>query len=636
MQTLKLLLGIGFVCMPLLGIMAQEKAKLREPAKAQKISDQDIPDEIVKKVDPAVVCIMHEGACGSGFVISKDGYIISNGHVVQGTDSEEPLTPAKLITVITSDEKKYRAKVIGFCMNPDVSLLKIEAEGEMTPVEFGDSTSVKVGEKCFAVGAPLGLKRTYTSGILSSIDRTDLGTATKVFQTDAAINPGNSGGPLFDQSGRVLGINTYGMGQANNLGFTIPSHVIQVLKDHFLKHGRFIRSDLPVILLSEVYDEMAKALKIDKGIMVEYVMPGTAAEKAGFKTGDIITGINGNPCSARTKAEMQDLDWFLTIKEPGTKLLFAILRGSPNAYIKLSIAINTEESEPIPETNFPGEIITYRNDTLGVGYKQLVKVQRIIYGLEQKTGVILEVREPEKNGVFDKAELRNFDIVTKVSGKPVIDPASFWQELKTCLLRKDRYIDITASRRKTEITTTLAPFYELKGMKVAVVLPVGKSEYFDLALRELLSDGADITIVSASNKNPDISKDSLFSIKSLQEIKGSNFNAVVFMDSEAGKALCTNADALRVVKEAYAAKRVLAAIGSSSLVLPAGEAEILKKKITTSEDVSSELINKKATYTGSKIEKDETIITTTGFDKETVRSFLKSLRQATKGTDLIK
>lgn len=635
MRKITLLAGIGFVCMPVLGIMAQEKSKSRETAHVQKISDQDIPDEIVKKVDPAVVCIMHEGACGSGFVISKDGYIISNGHVVQGTDSEEPLTPAKLITVITSDERKYRAKVIGFCMNPDVSLLKIEAEGEMTPVEFGDSTAVKVGEKCFAVGAPLGLKRTYTSGILSSIDRTDLGTATKVFQTDAAINPGNSGGPLFDQSGHVLGINTYGIGQANNLGFTIPAHVIQVLRDHFLKQGRFIRSDLPVLMLGEIYDEMAKALKIDKGLIVEYVMSGTPAEKAGFKTGDIITGINGKPCSARTKAEMLDIDWDFTIKEPGTTLVFAIKRGSPAAYKNLSITMTTEESEPIPETSFPGEIVTFRNDTLGVGYKQLVQAQRIMYGLEQGTGVILDVREPEKNGVFDKAELRHFDIVTKVAGKPVIDPASFWQELKTCLLRKDRYIDITARRRKTEITTTLAPFYELKGMKVAVVLPSSKSDYLDLTLRELLADGTDITIVHVSNENPAISNEYSFPIKTLQEIKGSNFNAVVFMDSPASKALCANADALRVVKEAYSAKRVLAAIGASSLVLPAGEAEILKKKITTSEDVSSELLNKKATYTGSKIEKDETIITTTGFDKETVRGFLKALRQATKGTDLM-
>jgi serine protease Do len=615
--------------------MAPRALLAEDKSAAQQTSAQDIPDEIVKKVDPAVICIMHEGACGSGFVVSKDGYIISNGHVVQGTDSEKPLTPAKLITVITSDEKKYRAKVIGFCMNPDVSLLKIEPEGEMTPVEFGDSTAVKVGEKCFAVGAPLGLKRTYTSGILSSVDRTDLGTFTKVFQTDAAINPGNSGGPLFDREGRVIGINTYGMGQANNLGFTIPAHVIQVLKEHFLKHGRFMRSDLPVLMLGEIYDEMAKALKVDRGIIVDYVMPKTAAEKAGFKTGDIITAMNGKPCWARTKAEMHDVEWEITIKEPGTPLTFSVLRGKPGAYKTISLTITTEESEPIPDTSFPGELITYRNDTLGVGYKQLVNLQRVIQNITQETGVILDIQEPDKNGVFDKADLDSQDVVTKVAGKPVTDPATFWQELKTCLLRKDRYIDITAIRRTVEVRTTLAPFYDLKGMKVAVVLPSGTSEYLDLTLRELLSDGADITIVQASKEKPEVSREFPFPIKELQEIKGSNFNAVVFMDSKASKELCNNPEALRVVKEAYAAKNVLAAIGASSLVLPAGEAEILKKKITTSEDVSSELINKKATYTGSKVEKDEKIITTTGFDKETVRSFLKAVRQVTKGTELV-
>lgn len=629
MRTITLFFTIVILGLPLQTLQAQNKST------AQTGSAQDIPDEIVKKVDAAVVCIMHEGSCGSGFVISKDGYIISNGHVVQGTDSEKPLTPAKLITVITSDEKKYRARVLGFCMNPDVSLLKIEAEGEMTPVEFGDSTAVKVGEKCFAVGAPLGLKRTYTSGILSSIDRTDLGTLTRVFQTDAAINPGNSGGPLFDQNGRVIGINTYGMGGANNLGFTIPSHVIQVLKDHFMKHGRFVRSDLPVLMLSEVYDEMAKALKIEKGIIVDYVMPNTAAEKAGFKTGDIITAMNGKSTSARTKAEMHDVEWEITTKELGTSLAFTIIRGKPDAYKTLSLTIKTQESEPIPDTRYPGELVTYRNDTLGVGYKQLVNIQRIIQNISQETGVILDLQAPEENGVFDKADLSNYDVVTHVAGRSVTDPATFWQELKTCLLRKDRYIDITAIRRKVEIHTTLAPFYELKGMKIAVVLPSKTSEYLDLTLRELLSDGAEITIVQGSSQEPEISDEYAFPLKTLQEIKGSNFNAVVFMDSKASKELSHNPEALRVVKETYAAKNVLAAIGASALVLPAGEVEILKKKITTSEEVSSELMAKKATYTGSKVEKDETIITTTGFDKETVRNFLKIVRQVTKGTEQI-
>jgi serine protease Do len=627
-KNLTFLVALAFAGLSFQSSWAQEKS-------APTPSAQDIPDEIVKKVDPSVVCIMHEGSCGSGFVVSKDGYIISNGHVVQGNDSEKPLTPAKLITVITSDEKKYRAKVLGFCMNPDVSLLKIEPEGEMTPVEFGDSTAVKVGEKCFAVGAPLGLKRTFTSGILSSVDRTDLGTLTKVFQTDAAINPGNSGGPLFDQSGRVIGINTYGMGQANNLGFTIPSHVIVVLKEHFMKHGRFMRSDLPVVMLGEVYDEMAKALKVEKGILVDYVMPGTPAEKAGFKTGDILTAIDGKPVSARTKADMHDVDWELTIKAPGTPLRFTLLRGKPDAYTTLTINMTTEESEPIPDTSFPGELTTYRNDTLGVGYQQLVRVQRIIRNIAQETGVILEVQSAEKNGVFDKADLTSGDVVTEVAGRPVTDPESFWNELKTCLLRKDRTIDVKVIRRKVEIQTTLAPFYELKGRKIAVVLPSKSSEYLDLALRELLSDGADITLVQAANEKPEISQEFSFPLKTLQEISGSNFNAVVFMDSKASKELCSNPEALRLVKEAYAAKNVLAAIGASSLVLPVGEPEILKKKITTSEDVSSELITKKATYTGNKVQKDEKIITTTGFDKETVRSFLKIVRQVTKGTEVI-
>jgi len=355
-KKIKNLTIVGLICISL-PLMAQEK----------KI--QDIPEEIVKKVDPSVVCIMHERACGSGFLITKDGYIISNGHVVQGSDTEDPLKPAKLITVITSDEKKYAAKVIGYCLNPDVSLLKIEPDTEMHPADFGDSRSVQVGEKCFAVGAPLGMKRTYTSGILSSIDRTDLGTFTKVFQTDAAINPGNSGGPLFDQNGRVLGINTYGISGGNNLGFTIPSHVIQTLKDHYLKHGRFLRTDIAFhCSFNEIYNELAKALKIDKGIMLDYVIPGTAADKAGLKTGDIITAIDGKPCSARTRADMRDIEWDLTIREPGSKIAFTVLRGSVADRKPLEISVLLGEAEPVPEAHFPGEVITYRNDTLGAGY----------------------------------------------------------------------------------------------------------------------------------------------------------------------------------------------------------------------------------------------------------------------------
>lgn len=622
-KTLSLLV-VGLTALALPGFAEQEA------------SAQDIPEQIVKKVDPSVVCIMHERACGSGFVVSKDGYIISNGHVVQGNDPEDPLQPAKLITVITSDEKKYPAKVIGYCMNPDVSLLKIEPEGEMLPVEFADSRAVKIGEKCFAVGAPLGLKRTFTSGILSSIDRTDLGTFTKVFQTDAAINPGNSGGPLFTQAGRVIGINTYGMNTANNLGFTIPAHVVQVLKEHFKKHGRFIRSDLPVCSMVELYDELAKALHVEKGVLVEYVMAGTSADKAGLKEGDIITAINGKPCSARTTAEMLDINWDLTVMEPGTKVTFTVLRGAGDAHKTLEVPMVLELSEPVPDMSFPGEIVTYKNDTLGVGYQQVVQLHRVIYGIIPQQGVLLDAASLDKEGTFAKAGLKPFDVITHVEGKAVADPDSFSRELEKCLARKDRYIDIKASRRKAEVNTTLAPYYDLGGKKVAIVMPSGKSEYLDLVLRELLSDGADITIVQMSKDKPVISEAYAFPLKQLQEIKGAQFNALLFMDCADRSALRGNDGASGVVKDAFAAKRVLAAIGASALLLTTGDEELLKKKITASEDVASELIKKKANYTGNKVEKDGTLVTTTGFDKETVRTFLRSFRQVVRGSDTIK
>ena len=218
--------------------VALSRAEAAEPM----AGTQDIPDAVVRKVDPSVVAIQHERAVGSGFIVSPDGYILSNGHVVQGNDDEDPTQPAKAITVVLSNEQKFPARVIGFSMDPDVSLLKIEAGRPLQPVEFADSRAVHVGQRCFAVGTPVGLKRTFTGGLLSNVERADLGTETIVFQTDAAINPGNSGGPLFDHEGRVLGINTYASQGNNNLGFTIPIHVAVVLRDHFLRQGRFVRA----------------------------------------------------------------------------------------------------------------------------------------------------------------------------------------------------------------------------------------------------------------------------------------------------------------------------------------------------------------------------------------------------------
>ena len=591
---------------------------------------QDIPDAVVKKVDPSVVAIQHKRAAGSGFVISADGYILSNGHVVRGEDKEDPNQPAKAITVILSDERKYPAKVLGFCMNPDVALLKIELDEPLCPVEFADSRSAQIGQKCFAVGTPVGLKRTFTSGILSNVDRTDLGTFTKVFQTDAAINPGNSGGPLFDQEGRVLGINTYASHGSNNLGFTIPSYVVVVLRDHIKKYGHFRRTDLPLIFVSELYDELAVAMGVQKGILISYVMPGTSADKAGIKSGDIVTSVDGKKCSARTRSEMMDFEWDFVIREPGSPIELTVLRGEAGSKKEVVINAKMELDQPQPATRqFPGEVITHYYDALGLGYKGILRLHRVLYGLSDETGVLVSLAA--KNQPAAKAELSVGTVIIAIEGVSVDSVKTFQLELEKHLLKGKRAIDLTVQHGKMNFSTALKPHYDMKDKKIALILPPGEVVYMELIVRELTADGAAITFVTLDGKKPAAAADSP-TVK-LSDVKGDTFDLLLFMEGDKAHQLWKNADALRIVKEGYAAKKILAAVGSASITLVAAEPELLEKKITTAKDMSGEAVKRKAHYTGSDVEKDGKIITTTGFERKVVREFLRQLRSLSRSVE---
>ncbi|MEK7450161.1 MAG: trypsin-like peptidase domain-containing protein, partial [Planctomycetota bacterium] len=273
---------------------------------------------LFKKVDPTVVAIQHEEAGGSGFIIDPNGYIITNGHVVSSASRswwndqpEDPTETAKRITVVLSDERKFQAKVIGHSLDPDVALIKIETNEPLPIVVLGDSENVKAGQRSYAFGMPYGLKRTLTAGIVSNVDRTDLDTFTKVIQTDAPINPGNSGGPLFNEKGEVIGINTYGM-WGEGLGFTIPINVAKVMKEHFIKYGKFKRAAFPFFILKEIDNDLAGVLGINEGILVDYVDPGSPADKSGLKNGDIIVALNNQPISASNRAGLKDAIWKFT------------------------------------------------------------------------------------------------------------------------------------------------------------------------------------------------------------------------------------------------------------------------------------------------------------------------------------
>jgi serine protease Do len=568
---------------------------------------EDIPDEIVRKVDPSVVAIQHELAGGSGFVITPDGYILSNGHVVRGNDEEDPTQPAKSITVIMNDEQKYPAKVIGFSMDPDVALLKIEPARPLQPVEFADSRNVQIGQRCFAVGMPHGMKRTFTRGILSNIDRTDLGTETKVFQTDAAINPGNSGGPLFDSQGRVLGLNTYGQRGANNLGFTIPIHVALVLKDHFLKQGRFVRADVPVFFTSELYSELAQALQVEHGILVEWVLPDSAAFKAGLRGGDIIVETDGQPSSARTQAELLDYNWELITREPGGEITFTVLRGPADSRERLTITAHLEPMELMPQWGLhAGEIVENRYDVLGLGVRQIVTLSRILHALPEVKGVLVSTaRSAEPAG---KAGLRENDVITHVAGIATPDVASFQRELEAQLASRTKAIELTVARGKTTRVTALAPRYTLRKSRVALIVPPKDAEYVELLRRELVASGAQLTVTTPQ-----------------AGIHGADYDVLLFAGGAGARELWQDAEALRLAREAHAANKVVAAVGASTVVLANALPDIEGRKLTTTTADSAELIRRKANYTGKAVETDGKLVTTTGFDRPTVREFLKTL-----------
>jgi serine protease Do len=227
---------------------------------------------------------------GSGFIISSDGIVLTNAHVVRD---------AKQVTVKLSDRREFAAKVLGSDPATDIAVLKLDAKGLPT-VQLGDAKQVQVGDYVLAIGAPFGFEQTATQGIVSAKGRSLPGDSVVPFiQTDAAVNPGNSGGPLFDASGRVVGVNAQIYSQSGGfqgLAFSIPVDVALKVKDQIVAHGKVEHARLGVTL-QDLSAPLAASfgLEAPDGALVSSVQPGSAAAKAGLKAGDVITAIDGEP-----------------------------------------------------------------------------------------------------------------------------------------------------------------------------------------------------------------------------------------------------------------------------------------------------------------------------------------------------
>lgn len=589
----------------------------------------DIPEEIMRKVDPSVVSIQHEYAGGTGFIISEDGYILSNGHVVRGSDPEQPTEPAKRITVILSDERKFSAEVLGFSMDPDVALLKIEVPDALKPVEFADSRQASVGQRCFAVGTPVGLKRTFTSGILSNITRTDLGTETVVFQTDAAINSGNSGGPLFDSQGRVLGINTYASRGQNNLGFTIPIHVAGAMIEDLKTRGRFVRSLIPLYFTNEIYDELAQALDVESGVLISYVMENSAADNMGLKMGDILIEVDGEPVSASSKAELLEFEWDMTIRPAGEQVEFKLLRGEPGEREEIILTGKLEEMERIPAFGrHVGELPEHRYATLGLGVEKLTDLHHVIHEIPADTKGVF-VKTVVEGSVSSRAEIKPGDVILRLAGEPVENVVDFRETLDAELAKREKAIPVELIRGQMRSRTAMAPDYLMHNRLVVLVVPPGENPDLDLLRREMLAKGATVKIATPGkaglpreNGLPDLTAD-----LDISEIEGeTEANVLMFTGGEGAKAFWKDEKVLALVKSALENEgQVLAAIGESTLLPVLASEEKLEPKITLPKDLSGRAVMRGASYTGKDVESEKMLVTTTGRDRDVLRQFLQEV-----------
>ncbi len=272
---------------------------------------------------------------GSGVIVSPNGYILTNNHVVEG---------ASKLEVRLSDDRKFEAKVVGTDPKIDIAVLKIEASG-LVPARIGDSASAEVGDWVIAIGSPFGLNQTVTSGIISATHREEVGITQydDFIQTDAAINPGNSGGPLLNLRGEIIGINTAIASQGggfNGIGFAIPSNVANNALQSILKNGKVVRGFIGT-QIGDMTEERAEQLGLPKsteGVYIESVAAGGPAEKGGVKPGDIIQSIDGEKITSSSKLRRH-----VATLSPGTAATFNVLRDGSTVPLKVTIEEQTDE-----------------------------------------------------------------------------------------------------------------------------------------------------------------------------------------------------------------------------------------------------------------------------------------------------
>jgi serine protease Do len=372
---------------------------------------------------------------GSGFLITPDGYIMTNAHVVES---------ASEVTVRTTDRREFVAKVVGVDRRTDVAVIKIDAK-DMPTVQLGDPSKLRPGEWVVAIGSPFGFENSVTSGIVSatsrSINEGPESNLTPFIQTDAAVNPGNSGGPLFNMAGEVVGINSQiysRTGGFMGISFAIPIDVAVNVKDQLIKTGRVQRGRIGVVI-QDVNQQLADSFGLDRprGALVSQVEPGAPGAKAGLKAGDVILSVNG-----KLVERSGELPALIAVQKPGANVQLEVWRDRAAKQFEVQVA-ELKEGRVARVGSAGGE--RGGNDKLGLQVRPLTPQER--RAADVQGGLLIE----DVDGPALQAGLQPGDVIVGANGQGI---ASI-EQLEGIVEKSKRSVALLVNRNGTTIFVPL-------------------------------------------------------------------------------------------------------------------------------------------------------------------------------------
>ncbi len=383
------------------------KQMIRRPRRHLPGGEQDPWREFFERFFEGVPEQRTRHSLGSGIIYDKEGYIITNNHVVER---------ASEIKVKLHDGSEYDAKVIGTDPKTDLALIKIEADKPLPTLTLGDSDALQVGEWVVAIGNPFGLEHTVTVGVVSAKGRViGTGPYDDFIQTDASINPGNSGGPLLNTSGEVVGVNTAIVAAGQGIGFATPSNITRRVIEDLRTKGSVVRGWLGVVI-QRMSPDLAKSFGLEEntGALVAEIVEDSPAQKAGIKRGDVIIKFNGTEIKT-----MDVLPRRVAATRPGKKATVTILRDGKKKSLK--VTIGTLEEKKIAKARFTEE-------ELGITVQEITRDLAEHFDLETREGVI--VSDVDRSGPAWEGGIRRGDIVLEVNRQTIKTMKDYRQALK--------------------------------------------------------------------------------------------------------------------------------------------------------------------------------------------------------------